>query len=317
MHVQKGSKVKVGDPLLTVEGGPAHRLLKNQRPKARPVPRAQAAEKTPPRSRRPPSRKPLRSRPRRGDETQEPRSRLQRRRKSPPRSAPKPKAKSKPASKAKAAAAAVEPVEKPRGHKTPPAGPATRRLARELGVDLAQVDGTGPHGRITEDDVKAAVREHTTVGPASGSSHACRAAARGCRRKGSPGACCDVRRCRAFARRSPSTWPVRRSTIPHVTNFDDADITELERIRKGGMSDYVGTEVKLTMMAFVMKAVAQSLKLHPMVNASVDMENEAGHLQAIRQHRRGRRHRTGAGRAGDPRRRPDEHSAHRPGADRR
>jgi pyruvate dehydrogenase E2 component (dihydrolipoamide acetyltransferase) len=64
------------------------------------------------------------------------------------------------------------------------------------------------------------------------------------------------------------------STIPHVTNFDDADITELERIRKGGMSDYVGTEVKLTMMAFVMKAVAQSLKLHPMVNASVDMENE-------------------------------------------
>ena len=40
------------------------------------------------------------------------------------------------------------------------------------------------------------------------------------------------------------------------------------------MSDYVGTEVKLTMMAFVMKAVAQSLKLHPMVNASVDMENE-------------------------------------------
>ena len=64
------------------------------------------------------------------------------------------------------------------------------------------------------------------------------------------------------------------STIPHVTNFDDADITELERIRKGGLADYVGTEIKLTMMAFVMKAVAQSLKLHPMVNASVDMENE-------------------------------------------
>ena len=64
------------------------------------------------------------------------------------------------------------------------------------------------------------------------------------------------------------------STIPHVTNFDDADITELERIRKGGLADYVGTEIKLTMMAFVMKAVAQSLKLHPLVNASLDMENE-------------------------------------------
>ena len=65
------------------------------------------------------------------------------------------------------------------------------------------------------------------------------------------------------------------STIPHVTNFDDADITELERIRKGGLADYVGTEVKLTMMAFVMKACAQALKLHPLVNASVDMDGEA------------------------------------------
>jgi pyruvate dehydrogenase E2 component (dihydrolipoamide acetyltransferase) len=64
------------------------------------------------------------------------------------------------------------------------------------------------------------------------------------------------------------------TTIPHVTNFDDADITELERIRKGGLADYVGTEVKLTMMAFVMKAVAQSLKLHPLLNCSIDMESE-------------------------------------------
>src|SRR5262249_43101300 len=48
----------------------------------------------------------------------------------------------------------------------------------------------------------------------------------------------------------------------------------LERIRKGGLADYVGTEIKLTMMAFVMKAVAQSLKLHPTLNASLDMESE-------------------------------------------
>ncbi len=76
-------------------------------------------------------------------------------------------------------------------------------------------------------------------------------------------------------RRSIATNMARSSaTIPHVTNFDDADITELERIRKGGMADYVGTEIKLTMMAFVMKAVAQSLKLHPILNASVDMDSE-------------------------------------------
>jgi pyruvate dehydrogenase E2 component (dihydrolipoamide acetyltransferase) len=62
------------------------------------------------------------------------------------------------------------------------------------------------------------------------------------------------------------------STIPHVTNFDDADITELERIRKGSMADYVDKNVKLTMMAFVMKAVAHALKLHPAVNGSIDLE---------------------------------------------
>jgi len=63
------------------------------------------------------------------------------------------------------------------------------------------------------------------------------------------------------------------STIPHVTNFDDADITELERIRKGSMADYVG-EVKLTMMPFVLKSVAMALKHHPDVNASLDLERK-------------------------------------------
>ncbi len=48
----------------------------------------------------------------------------------------------------------------------------------------------------------------------------------------------------------------------------------MERIRKGGLTDYVGSDIKLTMMAFVMKAVAQSLKLHPMLNASIDLEGE-------------------------------------------
>ncbi|MCH8313535.1 MAG: 2-oxo acid dehydrogenase subunit E2, partial [Nitrospinae bacterium] len=53
-----------------------------------------------------------------------------------------------------------------------------------------------------------------------------------------------------------------------------ADITELERIRKGGLADYVDSDIKLTMMAFVMKACAQALRLHPMVNASLDTESE-------------------------------------------
>jgi pyruvate dehydrogenase E2 component (dihydrolipoamide acetyltransferase) len=64
------------------------------------------------------------------------------------------------------------------------------------------------------------------------------------------------------------------STIPHVTNFDEADITELDEIRRESIADYVGANIKLTMMPFVMKAVAHALKLHPMLNAMVDLENE-------------------------------------------
>ena len=62
-------------------------------------------------------------------------------------------------------------------------------------------------------------------------------------------------------------------TIPHLTNFDDADITELERIRKGSVADYAGSNAKLTSLVFVMKAVALALKQHPTLNASLDMEN--------------------------------------------
>jgi pyruvate dehydrogenase E2 component (dihydrolipoamide acetyltransferase) len=139
-----------------------------------------------------------------------------------------------------------------------------------LGVDLTSVRGSGPSGRITEDDIKAAVR-HSTAGGSSGSA---------IRPSNLPEGVDDqdkwgrIRRQPMSQMRKAIATNMERSasTIPHVTNFDDADITELERIRKGGMADYVDSSVKLTMMAFVMKAVAQSLRLHPLVNASVDME---------------------------------------------
>ncbi|HEY2894342.1 MAG TPA: 2-oxo acid dehydrogenase subunit E2, partial [Pirellulales bacterium] len=177
----------------------------------------------------------------------------------------------KPQLKAKPAAVASTATEKKPAAKTPPAGPSTRRLARELGVDLALVTGTGPHGRITEEDVKAAVRENATAPrPAAG---VAAALPDGVDEKDNWGL---VRRQSMTGIRRAIALNMARSTstIPHVTNFDDADITELERIRKGGLADYVGTEIKLTMMAFVMKACAQALKMHPLLNASVDMENE-------------------------------------------
>jgi pyruvate dehydrogenase E2 component (dihydrolipoamide acetyltransferase) len=144
------------------------------------------------------------------------------------------------------------------------AGPSVRRLARELGVELSRVRGTGPDGRILREDVIAAVRYATSTAPAAPSD--------GAQDRDNWG---PIRReAMSKTRRTIAANMVRSAfTIPHLTNFDDADITELERIRKGSVADYAGSNVKLTSLVFVMKAVALSLKQHPMVNASVDMEN--------------------------------------------
>lgn len=152
---------------------------------------------------------------------------------------------------------------------TSPAGPSTRRLARELGVDLRRITGTGPGGRITRNDVVAAVRHSSSVLKASPT------------RTNLPEGVSDqdsygnVRYQPLSKIRKTIAANMARSsqTIPHVTNFDDADITELERIRKDSSADYAKSDLKLTMMAFVVKAVSQSLKLHPTLNASLDLEN--------------------------------------------
>ncbi len=141
------------------------------------------------------------------------------------------------------------------------AGPAVRRLARELGVDLAGVEGTGPDGRITREDVIAAVRHATGASPAPGAAD---------RDSWGP----IHREPLTKIRKTIAANMVRSSfTIPHLTNFDDADITELERLRKGSAPDYAGTNVKLTSLSFVMKAVSLALKQNPICNASIDMES--------------------------------------------
>ncbi len=250
IHVSKGSKVKVGDPLLTIEGNSiAHAAKRDTRPAAKP---AEVAK---------PARPPVEQAPE-SDQNEQAEAIAAPVAKARPRGA-----KASPAER-KADAA---PAQELSASKTPPAGPATRRLARELGVELRLVTGSGPHGRITEDDVKAAVRGQAA--PAARPAVAAAALPEGTDDKDSFG---PVRRQKMPMIRKTIAVNMARSsaTIPHVTNFDEADITELERIRKGGLADYVGTEIKLTMMSFVMKAVAQALRLHPMLNASVDMENE-------------------------------------------
>ena len=146
-----------------------------------------------------------------------------------------------------------------------PAGPAVRRLARELGVDLARVAGSGPSGRIVREDVVAAVRR------GGGGGTAPQQAVAGGGERDEWGAIHREQMSRM--RKTIAANMVRSvSTIPHLTNFDDADVTELERLRKESAAEYAKTDVKLTALAFVVKAVSLSLRQHPVVNASVDME---------------------------------------------
>jgi pyruvate dehydrogenase E2 component (dihydrolipoamide acetyltransferase) len=147
-----------------------------------------------------------------------------------------------------------------------PAGPAVRRLARELGVDLARVRGSGTGGRIVREDVIAAVRQASAAGPTVRSRPESGATERD---DWGP-----IRREQMSRMRKTIAANMVRSvqTIPHLTNFDDADVTELEHLRKASAPEYAKSNLKLTALAFVIKAVSLSLRQHPAVNASIDPE---------------------------------------------
>jgi len=130
---------------------------------------------------------------------------------------------------------------------------------------LARVRGSGPAGRIMREDVIAAVRQ-ASAAPASRSRPESTATERD---DWGP-----IRREQMSRMRKTIAANMVRSvsTIPHLTNFDDADVTELEHLRKASTQEYAKNNIKLTALAFVVKAVSLSLRNHPAVNASVDME---------------------------------------------
>jgi pyruvate dehydrogenase E2 component (dihydrolipoamide acetyltransferase) len=191
--------------------------------------------------------------------------------------------------KPKAVAAEMDPG--PADVRTIPAGPEARRLARELGVDLPLLHGSGRGGRITVEDVRSAAAQlqpasdepergqqpKTPETPAAGIP-----AQRGSREPAVPpgqlgeDAYGHVRRepMSRIRRTIAAQMTKSASTIPHVTNFDDADVTELERIRKTIPPAYLGPTVKLTAMPFALKAVALALRQHPLLNASLDEEKQ-------------------------------------------
>ena len=146
------------------------------------------------------------------------------------------------------------------------AGPAIRRFAREVGVDLNAVTGTGQHGRIVREDVLKVVREGSARTVAGGSSSA---TAGGQSDAFGPVHIEKMPKIRqTIARKMHESW----TTCPRVTNFDDADVTALEQIRQNSKQEYAAGGIKLTTMPFLIKAVAMALKAHPVINASVDLE---------------------------------------------
>lgn len=154
------------------------------------------------------------------------------------------------------------------GHASAAAGPAVRRLARQLGVELRRVRPTGSGGRITAEDVRAHVRETNEQVAAT--------MPRGVTPPGSPDT--DEYGGVRLEKMSRLRQTIARNmvesytTIPQLTNFDDADVTELEDMREQSKEDYADRGIKLTSLPFLIKAVASALKRHPLLNSSVDMD---------------------------------------------
>ncbi|SEK12299.1 pyruvate dehydrogenase E2 component (dihydrolipoamide acetyltransferase) [Paraburkholderia diazotrophica] len=161
------------------------------------------------------------------------------------------------------------------------ASPSVRKFARELGVDVSRVQGTGPKRRITQDDVTVFVKGVMTGQRAAPAGAAAPAAAGGGELGLLPWPKIDFTK---FGPIDPK--PLSRIKkisganlhrnwvmIPHVTNNDEADITDLEALRVQLNKEHEKAGVKFTMLAFVIKAVVAALKKFPTFNASLDGDN--------------------------------------------
>lgn len=167
-----------------------------------------------------------------------------------------------------------------------PASPATRKLARTMGIDVDRINGSGPGGRVTRADVEGATRNsHSLSGRGQGGGSSGQVAERSTHPptpslKGSgskehrseiPATVEPLSMARkTIARNMVQSW----TTIPHVTDQDDADVTELDRLRRGYPSA-ANNNRKLSLLPFIVRAVAQALTRHPIFNAVFDEAQEA------------------------------------------
>ncbi|ABC81901.1 dihydrolipoyllysine-residue acetyltransferase [Anaeromyxobacter dehalogenans] len=150
------------------------------------------------------------------------------------------------------------------------ASPSVRKLARELGVNLARVEGSGPRGRILQDDVqkfvKASLARIESGGGAGGALDLAPWPKVDFARFG-PVERQPLSRIRKLSRTNLArNWVM----IPHVTQFDEADITELERFRVELNREHEKQGVKVTLLAFLVKACVAAMRRFPELNASLD-----------------------------------------------
>jgi len=151
-----------------------------------------------------------------------------------------------------------------------PASPSVRRLARELGIDIRFVAPSGPGGRITDEDVKHHVKHLLKEGPS-----AVRGMASGQPELPDFAKWGEIERIAissvrgAIARSTTTSW----TTVPHVTQYDDADVTHLNEFLKKHGKQFEERGAKVTLSAVIIKALAAALKEFPRFNATLDFQN--------------------------------------------
>lgn len=184
------------------------------------------------------------------------------------------KATSAPAPATPAAAPAAKPAATVTSHADVYAGPAVRKLAREFGLELEQLTGTGPRGRILKEDVQQYVKDlakGNVKGAATGGGSALPAIPDV---DFSQFGEIDTQPLTKLHKLTAANMHRSWVNLPHVTQFDDVDISELEDFRAGLKREAEQRGVKLTPLPFLLKAAAVALQAHPKFNASLSADGE-------------------------------------------
>ena len=150
------------------------------------------------------------------------------------------------------------------------ASPSVRKFARELGADLGQITGSGNKGRIIKEDVKAFVKKVMTSGGAAGGLNVAPMPEIDFSQFGE----IETQPLTKINKLTGQFLHRNWVTVPHVTQFDEADITELEKFRKQLNEEHKNEGIRVTVLAFLMKALVSALKEYPRFNSSLDASGE-------------------------------------------